>query len=91
HSLVHFNGGLPAILFDHTNDGEARNIADEPHSAEKMLILSQSMLDHRMSNPGGRFAQTMVSEAGLKVAPRHAASVETSLNVAKVLRESASL
>ncbi|SMX23751.1 sulfatase-like hydrolase/transferase [Boseongicola aestuarii] len=91
HSLVHFNGGLPAILFDHTDEGEARNIADDPQSAEKMLMLSQSMLDHRMSNPGGRFAQTMVSAAGVKTAPRHASGDKTSLNVAKVLRESASL
>ncbi|MBT8414992.1 MAG: sulfatase-like hydrolase/transferase [Boseongicola sp.] len=91
HSLVHFNGGLPAILFEHTAEGEARNLADLPGAAEKVLMLTQRMMDHRMSNPAGRFGQTMVTEGGVKRSPRHGAGVEKGASVAKGLRESARL
>lgn len=70
-TLVHFNGGLPPVLFDHTGAGEARNIADVPDSAAHLLRLSRAMLDHRMSNPASRFAHTLVTGEGVKRRPRH--------------------
>lgn len=71
HTLVHFNGGLPPVLFDHQAAGEARNIATAPEAQEGLLRLTQRMLDHRMSYPPGRFSRTMVTKDGVKTAPRH--------------------
>lgn len=66
HTLVHFNGGLPPILFDHHGDGEARNIAEDPEAAPVLLELSRRMLDHRMTHSEGRFARTMITPEGAK-------------------------
>ncbi len=49
-TLVHFNGGVPAILFDHRRAGEAQNLADDPAYAPDMLRLTRRMLDHRMTH-----------------------------------------
>ncbi len=49
-TLVHFNGGLPPLLFDHRGEGEARNVANDPAYAGELLRLTQKMLDHRMTN-----------------------------------------
>jgi len=70
HSLVHFNGDLPPVLFDRTAAGEQCDVADRPDAAPLLLRLSQAMLDHRMSNPGGRFDYTMVTKTGVQTAPR---------------------
>ena len=72
HTLVHFNGGLPPILFDHATDGEARDLFGQPQTAPLVLELSQAMLNHRMSNPASRFAYSMVTKEGLLTNPRHA-------------------
>jgi len=55
-TLVHFNGGLPPILFDHQGEGETRNVADDPAYASEMLRLTRRILDHRMT-----FADTTLS------------------------------
>jgi arylsulfatase A-like enzyme len=55
-TLVHFNGGLPAMLFDYADRGEAKNLADDPTHAGEMLRLTRKLLDHRMT-----FADTTLS------------------------------
>ena len=68
-TLVHFNGGLPAMLFDHAAEGEQRDCADA--APECVLRLTRAMLDHRMSHPQGRFAHTMITPTGVRTTPRH--------------------
>jgi arylsulfatase A-like enzyme len=49
-TLVHFNGGVAPLLFDHGRTGEARNLADDPAYAPDLLRLTRRMLDHRMTH-----------------------------------------
>lgn len=70
HTLVHFNGGLPPLLFDHGAAGEMRDVAADPASAPVLLAMSRAMLDHRMRHANSRFARTMVTSRGVVVAPR---------------------
>ncbi len=83
HSLVHFNGGLPSVLFDHTDAGETRDISDQPGSARIILEMSQAMLDHRMSHPQGRFNHTLITSEGVQHAPRHAVGEPSKPGLAK--------
>ena len=47
--LVHFNGGLPPLLFDLEDDPEERrDRAGDPAMQGELLRLSRRMLDHRM-------------------------------------------
>jgi len=68
HRLVHFAGPLPQILYDMTEDGEARDVASLPGAHSICLDLSRQMLCHRMAHPEGTFAHTMVTEGGVRVA-----------------------
>ena len=65
HTLVHFNGGLPQILFDHGAEGEARNIAGDTEAQPALTGMMREMLDHRMTHANGRFSKTMVTSAGV--------------------------
>ena len=65
HSLVHFNGGLPPILFDHEDAGEARNIADDGGADTVRLAMIERLLTHRMRYAEGRFSRTMITEDGV--------------------------
>lgn len=67
HRFVHFAADLPQILFDMTGDGEARDIAALPEGREICLDLSRKMLCHRMVNPEGTFAKTIVADGGVKI------------------------
>jgi hypothetical protein len=64
HSLIHFNGGLPPILFDHEGDGEARNIAGDSGADAIRLRLLERLLTHRMRHAEGRFSRTMITPEG---------------------------
>lgn len=66
HTLVHFNGGLPQILFDHDGAGEARDLSDLADQMPVMLDLSRKLIDHRMTHAEGRFARTMITSAGAR-------------------------
>lgn len=70
HTLVHFNGGLPPLLFDHAQGGEARNIAADPEAVPALLEMSRALIDHRMTYASGRFSRTMVTADGVKRNPR---------------------
>ena len=83
HTLVHFNGGLPPVLFDHAGEGELRDVSGQPGADKTMLRMAQAMLDHRMSNPSGRFAHTLITEAGVLNTPRHNGSGLTTPGHAK--------
>jgi len=49
--LVHFNGGLPPLLYDrHVENGEGQDLANDPAHAPELLRLSRKMLDHRMAH-----------------------------------------
>jgi arylsulfatase A-like enzyme len=71
-TLVQFGADLPPVLFDKTGAGEAKNIAGSPGSAEDILRMTQKMLRHRMQNPDGLFARTMITNAGPVRAPKDA-------------------
>ena len=65
HRLVHFAGDLPQVVFDITNEGEARDISHDEGAGPISLDLSIKMLCLRMQNPEGTFARTMVTEEGV--------------------------
>lgn len=64
-TLVHFNGGLPPILFDHRKTGESRNLAADPDYATEMLRLTRRMLDHRMTHANGTLSSYAITENGV--------------------------
>lgn len=72
YSLVHFNAGLPPLLFDHAEAGELHNIAAEPAAQPILLEMTRAMLDHRMRHAGGLFNRVMITETGVAHAPRQA-------------------
>ncbi len=59
--LVHFASDLLPIVFDMEADGERINLAEAPENIRLCLNLSRQMLSHRMRNPEGSFANTIVS------------------------------
>jgi hypothetical protein len=70
HTLVHFNAGLPPLLFDHNAEGELRDIACDPGASGILLAMTRAMLDHRMSYANGRFIRTMITQDGAVTIPR---------------------
>ena len=63
-TLVHFNGGLPPLLFDRQAGGEARDHAFDPAYAGELLRLTRKMLDHRMTHANGTLAHWAVTADG---------------------------
>ena len=63
-TLVHFNGGLAPLLFDHEGDGEMRNVASEPDMAPVLLEMTRKILNHRMTNSDATLATTMITKDG---------------------------
>lgn len=60
---VHFNGGLPPMLFDMESDpNETRNLAKEPAYSEELLRLTRRMLDHRMTHQFSALTNTLIGE-----------------------------
>lgn len=54
-SLVHFNGGLPPLLFDREADPEeTRDLAGDPGAAAEIARLRAAMLDLRMTRADRR-------------------------------------
>ncbi|MCK0103035.1 sulfatase-like hydrolase/transferase [Pseudohalocynthiibacter sp. F2068] len=64
YSLVHFNGGLPPLLFDKDGEGEFRNLAAEPEMTPIVLDMTRKLLDHRMENADQTLATTMITAKG---------------------------
>ena len=63
-TLVHFSGGLPPLLFDHTQAGEMTNVADDPGYAGDLLAMTQAMLSRRMQFPDTTLSKTMITDQG---------------------------
>jgi len=63
-TLVHFNGGLPALLFDHRAKGEAQNLANDPAYAGDVLRLTRKMLNHRMTHANSTLSSFGITSDG---------------------------
>ena len=64
--LVHFNGGLPPLLFDmESAEGEMKNIAEDPAHAKTLLRLTRKLLDHRMRHADHMLSDMKITAAGI--------------------------
>ncbi len=63
--LVHFNGGLPPLLFDLENDpDEMANLANDPAHTATLLRLTQKLLSHRMRHADRTLADVKITSKG---------------------------
>lgn len=61
--LVHFNGGLPPLLFDMASaERETRNLASDPAKAGELLRMTSKLLDHRMRNADRTLSDMKLTE-----------------------------
>lgn len=68
---VHFNGGLPPLLYDLDADpSESRNLAADPAYAPELLRLARAMLDHRMAHAHHAHSLMKLTPEGVRSAPR---------------------
>lgn len=65
YKLVHFNGGLPPLLFDLVNDPEELvSLADDPAHAGTLLRMTRKLLDRRMTQADRTLADVKITSAG---------------------------
>jgi arylsulfatase A-like enzyme len=63
---VHFNGGLPPMLFDMQNDpNENHDLAQNTEFADVLRQFSSRMLDHRMSHAEHSLSNLKLTDDGL--------------------------
>ena len=64
--LVHFNGGLPPLLFNLTEDPhEMHNLADDPAQAGTLLEMTRALLDHRMRHADRSLSDMKITPDGV--------------------------
>lgn len=64
--LVHFNGGLPPMLFDMVCDPhEMENLADDPAFGATLLRMTQKMLNHRMEFAEHSLSDMQLTDSGV--------------------------
>lgn len=64
--LVHFNGGLPPVLFDMEQDkDEMHNLADDPAHVATVLRLTQKLLNHRMRHADRTLSNMKITPQGV--------------------------
>ncbi len=64
--LVHFNGGLPPLLFDLKNDPtEMHNLANDPAHMPTLLRLTQKLLSHRMRHMDRTLSDLTITSDGV--------------------------
>ncbi|AXI54367.1 Multifunctional alkaline phosphatase superfamily protein (plasmid) [Pseudoseohaeicola sp. NH-UV-7] len=64
YTLVHFNAGLPPLLFDRAGDGEWTNIAADADAAPILLEMTQRLLNHRMAHADSTLSNIMITADG---------------------------
>ena len=63
---MHFNGDLPALLFDLENDPtELHNLAEDPAYAATLLRLTRKLLNHRMRHSDRTLADVKITSEGV--------------------------
>ncbi|MFQ5439109.1 MAG: alkaline phosphatase family protein [Paracoccaceae bacterium] len=63
--LVHFNAGLPPLLFDLADDpGEMTDLASDPAHRDTLLRLSRKLLDHRMAHTDQTLSRSKLTPDG---------------------------
>ncbi len=66
YKLVHFNGGLPPLLFDMQSPGcESVDLAGDEAHAKTLLRMTRKLLDHRMRFQDHRLSDMKITEAGV--------------------------
>lgn len=66
YKYVHFNGGIPPMLYDLQQDPlEFHNLAEDPLLASTRLDMAACMLDHRMSFAHAALSQCTLTAQGL--------------------------
>ncbi len=66
HKYVHFNGAVPPMLFNLTDDpNEFKNLASDSESAQQLSRLSSIMLDHRMTHANHSLSNFKLTCEGL--------------------------
>ena len=71
YKYVHFNGGLPPLLFDLEKDkSESVNVAEDPEYAGVRMEMMQKMIDHRMSHAHQAHTRMTLTSEGVKRQPR---------------------
>ena len=70
--LVHFNGGLPPLLFQLEDDpGELINVAADPAYSQTLQSMMALMLDHRMSHADQTLSRSALTASGPATACDH--------------------
>ena len=65
YKLIHFNGGLPPLLYDIVADSnEMTNLATEPEYFKILLDMTQKLLNHRMKNAKHSLSEIMLTKNG---------------------------
>lgn len=72
-TLVQFAADLPPLLFDHAQEGEMVNLAEDPDYQSEVLRLTRAMLQHRLQNQDHTLSYDMITNDGPRRALRHAA------------------
>lgn len=65
-TLVHFNGGLPPLLFSDA-DGQVKDHAADPEHAAEVLRLTRRLLDHRMRHADRGLSHWAITAEGPKL------------------------
>lgn len=63
--LVHFNAGLPPLLFDIIDDpNEMDNLANDPEFSHILLQMTQKLLNHRMRHANRTLSNVQITKNG---------------------------